>query len=145
MPIGGGKVELALAVAADYANRSSEGKLNIMGIFQEVNPIGFPAALQQMFLVIAWEAGPAEFNSQKDLRIAFMDQDNNEKVSLDVQLQVPEPTRPGARAYFNQIIGMGGLPLERSGEHVFFILVGGEEKGRVALYVNEPPEGGTAE
>jgi len=131
-------LEVTLAVAADYANITNDGKLNIMGIFEEVNPTGFPTLLQQMFLVISFEAGPAEFGAQKVVHIAFMDDDGNRKVTLDVPVVVPRPVRPGSRAYFSQVIGLGGLPIEAPGDHQFAILVGGETKGSVSLHVNEP-------
>lgn len=136
-------MEVALAVAADYANITNDGKLNVMGIFQEVNPTEFPMALPQMFLVIAFEAGPAEIGTQKDVRIVFVDDDGDQKLMLNLQLVVPEPARSGSPAYFNQIVGLGGLPLEKAGGHAFFILIGGEERGRVLLHVNEPSPGGT--
>jgi hypothetical protein len=131
-------LDVTLAVAADYANITSDGKLNIMGIFQEVNPVGFPTQLQQMFLVISFEAGPAEFGAQKAVHIAFTDADGNQKVTLDVPVVVPRPVRPGSRAYFSQVIGLGGLPIEEPGDHEFAILVGGETRGSVLLHVNEP-------
>ncbi len=132
-------MEVTLAVAADYANITNDNKLNIIGLFNEVSPVEFPTALQQMFLVITWEAGPAEFGTQKDIRVAFVDADANVTVNLDMPgFVVPHPPRPGSRVYFNQILGLGGLPIQAAGEHAFLILVGGEEKRRVPLYVNEP-------
>ncbi len=131
-------MEAVLAVAADYANVASDGKLNIMGIFQEVNPPASTFALPQMFLVITWSAGPAEFGSTKDVRIAFMDPDNGENLVLDYELILPKAVRPGTRSLFHQILGIGGLPLFRAGPHAIYVLVGGETKASVPLYVNEP-------
>lgn len=45
-------MDVNLALLADYANVSQDGKLNIMGIFQEVNPPVLPFALPQMYLVM---------------------------------------------------------------------------------------------
>jgi hypothetical protein len=138
------RVRLRLAVAADYANRSSEGKLNIMGIFHEVTPLGFPAGLSQGFLVMEWEAGPAEVGTQRELRIAFVEPDGTEKIALSARLKIPSPTRPGSPTLFNQIIDVAGTPLEKPGEHAFYILADNDEKGRVPLYVHELSEGGSA-
>lgn len=135
-------MEVTLAVACDYANVADSGKLNIMGVFQEINPLGFPTAIAQMFLIVSWEAGPAEFGSHKKVSFAFVDEDGNVKVNLEGPIVVPEPTRPGSRVYFNQLLQLGGLPVEGAGEHAFLILSGGEEKRRVPLYVNEPNAGG---
>jgi hypothetical protein len=134
------ELDAKLAVAADYANVASDGKLNIMGIFQEVNPPALPFALPQMFLVMTWDAGPAEFGSQKDCRVIFMGPDRNEgdSLTLEYQLVVPESSRPGTRAIFHQILGIGGLPIARVGPHAMHVLVSGETKAEVPLYVNEP-------
>lgn len=133
-------MEAVLAVAADYANASSDGKLNIMGIFQEITPGGFPAAVPQMYLVISWDAGPAEFGSHKRVGITYMGPDPEHKVSLDTDVQVPEAARPGERAVFHQILDIKGLPILRSGPHAIYVLSGGDEKARVPLYVREPPQ-----
>ncbi len=138
----GNNVDATLAVAADYANVASDGKLNIMGIFQEVNPFGLPFQLPQMFLVVTWDAGPAEFGSQKDCRVIFMGPDRNEgeNLTLEYQMVVPEVTRPGTRAIFHQILGIGGLPINRTGPHAMHVVVNGETKAEVPLYVNEPQQ-----
>ena len=137
-------MRLRLAVAADYANLSSEGKLNIMGVFHEVQPLAFPSVLSQGFIILEWEAGPAEARTRRELRVAFVDPDGTEKIALGISLEVPEPRRAGSPALFNQIINVAGTPLERSGEHAFYVLVDDDEKGRIALYVHEPPTGGEA-
>jgi hypothetical protein len=131
-------VEAVLAVAADYANVSNDGKLNIMGIFQEITPAAFPAAVSQMYLVISWDAGPAEFGSHKRVNITFMGPDPKDKVSVDQTMMVPEAPRPGERAVFHQILDIKGFPVLTSGPHAIYVLSGGEEKARVPLYVREP-------
>lgn len=137
-------MRLRLAVAADYANLSSEGKLNIMGVFHEVAPVGFPAALSQGFIVLEWEAGPAEVGTQREMRLVFVDPDGDEKIALGVSIQVPGPGRPGSPTLFNQIINVAGVPLERIGAHAFYVLVDNDEKGRINLYVHEPQVGGAS-
>jgi hypothetical protein len=51
-------MEVTVAVLADYANVSQDGKLNIMGIFQEINATSLPFVLPQMYLVMSFSAGP---------------------------------------------------------------------------------------
>ena len=65
-------VEVTVAVLADYANVSQDGKLNIMGIFQEINPPALPFALPQMYLVLSLSAGPAEVGSVRNIRIPLI-------------------------------------------------------------------------
>ena len=132
-------MDATLAVAADYANVASDGKLNIMGIFQEFTPTGFPAVVPQISLVTSWVAEPAEFGSQKGVQITFMGPDPDERVSLPpFTLTVPEALRPGEPSIVHQILNIQGLPLTRPGPHAIYVLIGGETKARVPLYVREP-------
>jgi hypothetical protein len=133
----GEALEVTLAVLADYANVSQDGKLNIMGIFQEINAPSLPFPLPQMYLVASFEAGSAEFDSQKHIRIALLDNDGDEMLALEGGVQVPRPPRPGSRAYINQVIGLQGITFERPGGYAFAILVGGEQKADVSLHVND--------
>ena len=131
-------MDVTLAVLADYANLSQDGKLNIMGIFQEVNPPVLPFPLPQMYLVVGFAAGPAEYDTVKDIKIALLDNDGNEMLALEGRAQVPRPQRPGTRAYMNELIGLSGITFERPGDYAFAILISGETRETVSLHVNEP-------
>lgn len=139
-------MDVTLAVACDYANVSEDGKLNILGVFQEINPTGFPAGVAQMYLVVSFEAGVAEFGTQKDIRIALLEADGSEVMSMEGPMPVHQPTRPGSSAYINQILNLQGLAFPGPGDYAFHIVVGGETKRTVPIRVNEPMqqlEGGT--
>jgi hypothetical protein len=132
-------VEVPIAVLADYANISQEGKVNVLGIFSEINPPVLPFVLPQMYLIVSFEAGAAEIGMQKHFRITLLEQDGTELLALESEAVVPQPLRPGAHAYMNQVIGLSGITFDRPGDYAFQILVGGEEKRAVPLRVNEPP------
>lgn len=140
-------MDVTLAVLADYANVSQDGKLNILGVFQEVNPAGFPASIAQMFLVVSFEASAAEFGTQKNIRIALLETDGSEVMGMEGPIVVQPPPRPGSRAFINQIVGLQGLTFQSSGDYAFHILVNGDDKRAVPLRVNDVPsehdEGGT--
>jgi hypothetical protein len=133
-------VDVTVAVLADYANVSQDGKLNIMGIFQEINPPVLPFALPQMYLVLSLSAGPAEFGSVRNIRIPLLHSDGQEIFSLQAQMQVPSARRPGSRAYMNEAIGLAGLTFAQAGDYAFHILIGDDEKATVPLHVNEPTQ-----
>jgi hypothetical protein len=135
-------VDVNVAVLADYANVSQDGKLNIMGIFQEINPPFLPFPMPQMYLVLSFSAGPAEFDTVRDIRIPLLHTDGQELLSMETQMTVPRPNRPGSRAYINQAVGLAGVVFERPGAYAFSVLVGNDEKATVPLYVNEPTPGG---
>jgi hypothetical protein len=48
-------MELLTILAADYANIAQGGKLNVMGIFRNINALKFPAKHSSMTLVVKLE------------------------------------------------------------------------------------------
>lgn len=123
---------------ADYANVSQDGKLNIMGIFQEINPPVLPFALSQMYLVLGFTAGPAEFGSVRKLRIPLLHSDGQEILAMEAEMPVPSARPPGSRAYINETIGLAGVTFPRPGDYAFSILIGDDEKATVPIHVNDP-------
>jgi hypothetical protein len=131
-------MRVTLAALADYANVTVDGKLNIMGIFQEINAPTLPFQLAQMFLVVSFSASPSEAPAQKQLNVKLLAEDGAEVVSTQQSLPVQQPNRPGARIITNAVIGFGGLLFARPGDYAFSILVDGDEKESVPLRVNPP-------
>jgi hypothetical protein len=134
-------MDVTLAVLADYANTSKEGKLNILGVFTEVNPPFLPWNLPQMYVVVSMEAGASEAGIEMPFRILLWDGDGREILNIEQKVSIPPPSRSGARARINNIIGLAGVPFNKAGEYAFYIHVAGEEKRRIGFRVNEPAEG----
>jgi hypothetical protein len=134
-------MDLTLAVLCDYANVSADGKLNILGIFTEINAGAFPAMTGTFYLVTSFSAGPAESGQQKVISIAFLDADGHDLGRFESQITIPLPARPGSQAIVNQIARLDGVAFPKLGGYSFAVLVGGEQKGSVEVHVN-PPQGG---
>lgn len=131
-------MDVTVAVLADYANVSQDGKLNIMGIFQEINPSEIPFVLPQMYLVLSLTAGPAEVGLARNIRIPLLYSDGQEILSLHAQMRIPSSRRPGSRVFINEAIGLAGLTFPQAGDYAFHILIGDDDKATVPLHVNEP-------
>jgi hypothetical protein len=98
--------------------------------------------MPQMYLVLSFSAGPAEFDTTKNLRIPLLHSDGEELLSVEAQMTVPRPPRPGSRAYINQTVGLAGVTFARPGDYAFSVLIGDDEKATVPLHINEPRTGG---
>lgn len=131
-------MEVKLAALADFASLSREGKLSLLGIFDRVNPPSLPYTHPNMYLVIIFDASPAEAGLTREVRVTLLDANGNSILSLGQEIVIPQPHRPGARIRINQLLALAGLKFTKAGDYQFSILVGDDEKDTVSLVVNEP-------
>ena len=124
-------MELTLALLADYANISREGKLNIMGIFEQIFALNFPAVHAQLQLVLRLESTPFESGTHP-LRVAFIDADAHELFAIPGSLNIPD-SQSGENITTNQIFLLNGVTLPRPGVYEFVIHINEQEVGRVPL------------
>jgi hypothetical protein len=62
-------MDVTLAVIADQAIQAADGKLSIIGIFQEIKARAFPAVHPQATIVLILRASPAEAGERKRLTV----------------------------------------------------------------------------
>lgn len=124
-------MELALALLADFANKSADGKLNILGIFNRIWAQRFPASHPEMKLVLRFSVHPAEAGETKKFKIQLRTDDGHVKMELEGEMKLGRPPQvtPGEMGTVDHILGINGLPVEAPGRYEFVILVNGEVKG----------------
>ena len=128
-------MDVPLAVVADYANVTKEGKLNVMGFFASLNAKAFPHVHPQMHLVWQAEAGPAEWGMKKDIEVKLLDENAKQLLSVRGNLEVPARGEAGRPVTINSIMVFNNIKFESAGDYVFAILVGGETKKNVPFRV----------
>jgi hypothetical protein len=136
-------MEVKLAVLADYANVTQEGKLNILGIFTNINARTFPATHGQMQVIVSLEGHSVEAERPHHTEVHFRDADGGKIFDLKGQV-FAQNARPGRPFTVNQIIQLANLPLPRPGDYSFAIFVDNDLKGTIPLSVTQieadPPE-----
>ena len=137
-------MEIVLATLADAANTSSDGKLNLMGLFDTLFAGSMPVTHPSMQLVLRIRAEPSETDRQHALEIRCMDEDGQElfKVTGGFSVQAP----PGKAATFNHIVGINNLSFQKFGGYTFPIFINRDLKRTVELEVSPaeqrvPPPG----
>lgn len=129
----GGYVDVTLAALADSANISQEGKLNILGEFNQIYATSLPAQHSAMSLVLRLEAGPVEYGQEKHVEIRLVDADGNSVLNVGTA-KVPVPNAgPGKRARIITVLNIQNTVLESFGDYAFVVLVNGDEKATVPL------------
>ncbi|MBW3623331.1 MAG: hypothetical protein KY468_07970 [Armatimonadetes bacterium] len=129
-------MEVRLALTADYANVSQEGKLNVMGIFSRILSQQYPATHPLMHLVLVFTAEANEKGQTKDVRIRLVDGDG--KAMMDLNGQFPVPDSPGPTVELQQIFALQMLQFPQPGQYEFQILVDGKMRSTLPLELATP-------
>src|SRR5436189_5805888 len=86
-------MKVTLAVLADAANQTDNGKLNILGLFQTIFTSSVPVQNPQMYLVLVLKASPGEKGSTARLKLVLIDADGA-PVFATTDYPIPVPDTP---------------------------------------------------
>ena len=126
-------MRVRLAVLADYANVTGDGKLNVLGIFDRINLTQIPAVHPQMHLVLRLEAHSAEQNRVHHIEIRLQDPEGAS--IFEVNGEIVPHGEPGQPVSTNQILTLNNLQLEKIGDFTFVVLIDGDMKTEIPLTV----------
>ena len=129
-------MEVKLALLADGANVSREGKLNLFGIFDTIFSRTFPTTHPQMQLVLRFEADPAEAGSRRDVEVQFVSADGRVLFRLPGAMTVQQRVA-GDRVRMDQILTLNNVQLEQPGRYRFHVVVDGEVAAVLPLHVEQ--------
>ncbi len=131
----GNTVEVLTLLLADFASFDDSKKLNVMGIFNEVNAKQFPALHPSMVVVTKLSATAAEANLVRKLNIKLMDDDATlTLVDFKRDITIQEPTA-GRRKEFANILRLNNIMFPHAGTYQVSVLIDGDDKGHTPLYV----------
>jgi hypothetical protein len=130
-------MHIKLALLADYANVTAEGKLNILGIFDKIAVQEMPAVHPQMHLILRLEAHPAERDRVQNIEIRLYDPDG--QVVFEVKGDIVPHGSIGQTIATNQILTLNNLQLNKAGGYTFVIFVNNDLKSEVSLGVELGP------
>lgn len=125
-----------LFLVADYANITREGKLNVMGIFNDIFAHSFPARHSSMHLVSILGAELGEYGQTRDFTVRLLDADGNPIFDLSGQFQVPRGGQ-GRKPKVNLILELKDIVFPNEGIFQFVLLVDKDQKDELSLYVNK--------
>ncbi len=127
-------MRITLAVLADYANVSQDGKLNIMGVFSQILVPSVPISHPEMRLVLQMEVEQVELGREQSIEIRCMDQDGKDLLRMEGSITVSKETDS---KIFNHILDIKGLPFKKFGGHQFAIFVNNDLKKQISFDVVE--------
>lgn len=130
-------MDVRYALFADYALVSVDQKVSLIGLFDDINAPVLPFQLPAVYIAVSIQAEASEAR-ECQLEILLWDEDGNPLFTRSTPVTFPTPEHVGGVARHNEIMGVGGLLFQKSGNHSLIIRINGEERKRVVLRVNEP-------
>lgn len=131
-------MRVKLALLADAANVSREGKLNILGIFDTIYAQQFPTVHPHMMLVLRFEAAPAETGRVHEVVVELAGGDGAVVFRLPGKLDV-QRAEPGTGVGIDHVLGIANLSFPAAGRYVYRIHVDGALAAEVPLRVEVLP------
>ena len=125
-----------LFLVADYANITREGKLNVMGIFNDIYSFNFPARHSSMHLIAKLGAELGEYGQTRDFTVKLLDEDGNHIMDVSGQIQMPKGER-GRKPEVNVILELKDVVFPKPGAYQFVIFIDRDHKGELSLYINQ--------
>ena len=131
-------VETKLALLADYANVTRDGKLNLMGVSNTINARALPWVQPQIYVVLQFEVGAADWETEKGIEVQLLDADGNRVSAIQGNVKVARP-KVAKPLQVNSIFAINNLKFNKDGEYVFVLRVDGQIEKEIPLRVNYVP------
>ncbi len=130
-------MEIDHALLADAATIDASGKVNILGVFDRISVIQFPAQHGRISLVLRIAAGTNEIGAH-EMEIRLSDPQGAEVLSLNGEMQLGGG--PGATGGIRvpHVLNLDGLVFSGPGRYSFDVKVDGEHQVSISLSVEGP-------
>lgn len=125
-------MEVSLALLADYANVTREGKLNIMGVFDIIRAKTYPAMHPSMQMIMVFEATNVEIETERSFRVMMEDVDGNKLYEVGGPLNFNKG-KPGEVNRANHIVKFDMLKIPKEGDYNFSIYINNDFQRSVTL------------
>jgi hypothetical protein len=134
-------VQAPIALLADAANVSREGKLNILGQFDTIWAQRVPMIWPMMTLVVKLEATAGEGPKHR-LGVRVVDEDGNVAgPQLNAEVEFGKPPLRGLPYSANWILPIGNAVFQKYGTVTFEILADEHNIASIELYIREMQTG----
>ena len=129
------KLDIDLALTADAATIDASGKLNLLGVFDQIAVARFPARHGRLSLVLRFTGGISDAGTHQ-LTIKLTSPAGKELVALRGELNV-SPGRGSVQTGIRvpHVINLDGLVFNEFGIHTFEILVNDRHQATLPLTI----------
>lgn len=130
-------MNVELALLADYAAVTNEGKLVAAGIFDLLAPPTLPWHHPTMFVALRVHFHPGEDGAHK-IKLRLVNPDGAEIVTLDADTHVGAGD-PVEGFHLQLVLSLNNIPFKVTGRHAFDVFLDGRYEHTVPLRVIRKP------
>ena len=129
-------MKILMMVTSDYAAVEPQtGKLNIIGVFNQINAQEFPTSHRRMYLVVKIGGEISDSRNPHKLSVALTDEDGVEMIAIEGGFEMPN-SPPGIPPECNMVLELNALVFQKPGEYRFYARVNdGEAEESVVMQV----------
>ena len=131
-------MELILALACEDARARPDGRLDLVGVFDELSAPGFPARQDRMTVVFVME-WPREEEGRREFRADLVDDAGRKVLTIEGHTDVSADGRRRPRTQL--VMALENVVFPDVGEYRFQLAVGDETTTAFSLFLSEAPEG----
>lgn len=129
-------MEIALAAVCDDARERPDGKLDLVGIFNELRAPGFPAVQERMTVVLAIAWSPAE-SGRQPIRADLIDADEQLILTIQGHTEVPEVQNDTSVPHTRLVMPLEKVVFPHAGRYWFRLTAAGEQHRTCSIFVGQ--------
>ena len=127
-------MRLILSLACDDAQPRPDGKLDIQGVFNELNAPGFPAAQDRMTVVFVME-WDRDVRGSVPFRADLVDETGQKMLTIQGHTEVHAPAAGGAPATTRLVMPLERVVFPHPGAYHFVLSARGRELTGIPLHL----------
>ncbi len=127
-------MRLILSVACEDARARLDGRLDLLGVFDQLQAPGFPAAQDRMMVVFVMEWS-ADEQGRREFRADLVDVDDRKVLTIEGHTDVA-PAAAGGRPRTQLVMPLERVVFPEPGEYRFILRVGDTEVPAFSLHVS---------
>ncbi|HEX6136000.1 MAG TPA: hypothetical protein VFZ24_18650 [Longimicrobiales bacterium] len=129
---------LRLAALCEDARERPDGRVDLIGLFNELTAPGFPAMQDRMMVVFIVEWGPDD-SGELPLRADMIDASGRKLLTIQGHTRVDPRGSDRAPAQTRLIMPLEKVVFPKPGRYRFELLAGGDVADACSLFVGEVP------
>jgi len=128
-------MKVNFARLCDYAMIGNDGKLSVVGIFDQIGGKSFPVVHPLAYLAFEIEFGSAEIGTSAHMEVQVRDADGGQIGKFSMEIQSGGRAMPGSSPRFRHFLPMRNMKFEKPGVYEFAFFLGGRYDESVRLEV----------